>query len=99
MKSSGTLIAGDDGLPAEEVGAWATEKHNYLKRYLDISRATRKKFLGEKKAGATFIDLFAGTGRARIRETGQWIDGSAVSAWKIGQEGGAPFSEILVGDI
>jgi three-Cys-motif partner protein len=43
--------------------------------------------------------LFCGTGRARIRETGAWIDGSAVSAWKIGQEGRAPFSEILVADI
>ena len=99
MKSASSLIAGDDGLLAEEVGAWAIEKHNYLKRYLDISRAARKKFLGAGKAGATFIDLFGGTGRARIRETGQWIDGSAVSAWKIGQEGGSPFSEILVADI
>jgi three-Cys-motif partner protein len=36
---------------------------------------------------------------ARIRETGAWIDGSAVSAWKIGQEGRTPFSEILVADI
>jgi three-Cys-motif partner protein len=99
MKTASSLIVADDGLPAEEVGAWAIEKHNYLRRYLDISGATRKKFLGPKKAGATFIDLFAGTGRARIRETGQWIDGSAVSAWKISQERSAIFSEILVADI
>jgi hypothetical protein len=68
MQSVSSLIAGDDGLPAEEVGAWATEKHNYLKRYLDISKAARKRFLGTAKAGATLIHLFGGTGRARIRE-------------------------------
>ena len=99
MKSARRLIEGDDGLPAEEVGIWAVEKHKFLKRYLDISRATRQKFLGDGNAGATYIDLFCSTGRARIRETGAWIDGSAVSAWKIGQEGRTPFSEILVADI
>jgi hypothetical protein len=40
----GKLIDGDDGLPADEVGIWAKEKHSYLRRYLDISRATRKKW-------------------------------------------------------
>lgn len=99
MKSARRLIEGDDGLPAEEVGVWTREKHKFLKRYLDISRAARKKFLGDGNAGATYIDLFCSAGRARIRETGAWIDGSAVSAWKISQEGRAPFSEILVADI
>ena len=37
----GKLIDGDDGLPAEEVGVWAKEKHDYLCRYIDISRSTR----------------------------------------------------------
>jgi three-Cys-motif partner protein len=99
MASVNTLIDGDDGLPAEEVGVWALEKHDYLRRYLDISRGARQKFLGAGKAGATFVDLFCGPGRARIRETGQWIDGSTIAAWKIGQEGNAGFSEILVSDI
>jgi three-Cys-motif partner protein len=99
MKFGRRLIDGDDGLPAEDVGVWTLEKHKFLKRYLDISRAARQKFLGAGNAGATYIDLFCSTGRARIRETGAWIDGSAVSAWKIGQEGRAPFSEILVADI
>lgn len=99
MRPAHRLIEGNDGLPAEEVGAWAIEKHKFLKRYLDISRATRQKFLGDGNAGATYIDLFCSTGRARIRETGAWIDGSAVSAWKISQEGCAPFSKILVADI
>lgn len=99
MAAVGLLIDGDDGLPAEEVGIWAKEKHRYLRRYLDISRSTRGKYLGPGKAGATFIDLFSGPGRARIRDTGEWIDGSAVAAWKISVGGKSEFSEIYVGDI
>jgi three-Cys-motif partner protein len=95
----GPLIEGDDNLSATEVGEWAKQKHEYLRRYLDISSATRKKFLDGKSNSATFIDLFCGPGRARIKETGEWIDGSAIAAWKISQEGGAPFSELFVADI
>lgn len=92
-------IVGDDGVIASEVGEWAKTKHDYLRRYLDISKAARKKWLGPNKAGATFVDFFCGPGRARVRETGEWIDGSAIAAWKISLEGGAPFSEIYVGDL
>lgn len=93
------LIEGDDGLSADEVGVWTKEKHRYLCRYLDTSRATRKKYLGAGKAGAAYFDLFCGSGRSRIRETGEWVDGSAVAAWKISREGGAPFSALYVSDI
>lgn len=93
------LIDPEDGLPADEVHQWAKQKHRYLERYLDISRAARRMYLGSGNAGATFIDLFSGVGRARIVETGEWIDGSAVAAWKMSVKGNAPFSEIYVSDI
>ncbi len=95
----GSLIDGDDGLPATEVGEWTKEKHEYLRRYLNISSAVRKKFLSGRSKSATFIDLFCGPGRARVKETGEWIDGSAVAAWKISEEAGTAFSEIFVADI
>ena len=95
----GKLIDGDDGLPAEEVGPWAKDKHEYLCRYIDISRAVRKKWLGSNKAGATYIDLFCGPGRCRIRDTGEWIDGGVVAAWRKSVEGGAPFSQIFIADL
>lgn len=95
----GKLIDSDDGLPAEEVGVWAKQKHGYLCRYIDISRATRAKFLGDRKGGATYIDPFCGPGRCKIRETGEWIDGGVVAAWKKSWDGGAPFSQIYVGDL
>lgn len=95
----GKLIDGDDGLPAEEVGVWAKEKHDYLCRYIDISRSTRAKFLGPGKAGATYIDLFCGPGRCKVRDTGEWIDGGVVAAWKKSKEGNAPFSQVFIGDL
>lgn len=86
-------------LPANEVGVWAKEKHSYLNRYIDISRAARKKFIGSGNAGAAYFDLFCATGRARVRETGEWIDGSAIAAWKSGVADGAPFSDVYISDI
>ena len=95
----GKLIDGDDGLPAEEVGVWAKEKHDYLCRYIDISRAVRLQFNGPTNAGATYIDPFCGPGRCRVRDTGEWIDGGMVAAWKKSREGGAPFTQVYIGDL
>ncbi|MCW5222760.1 three-Cys-motif partner protein TcmP [Verminephrobacter aporrectodeae subsp. tuberculatae] len=95
----GKLIDGDDGLLAENVGAWTKEKHEYLCRYVDISRAVRARWIGPDKAGATYIDPFCGTGRCKVRETGEWIDGGAVAAWKKSCAGGAPFTRVFIGDL
>lgn len=95
----GALVEGDDGLPAEDVGPWALTKQGFLCRYIDITRAARAKFVGQGKAGATYIDLFCGPGRARIRRTGEWIDGSCVAAWKKSVNSGVPFSRIYIGDL
>lgn len=94
----GELVEGDDGLPAEMVGQWAREKQDYLCRYLRTASATRKKWLGPGNAGATLIDLFSGPGRARVKETGEWIDGSVVAAWKASLADDSPFTHVLIGD-
>lgn len=93
-------IDGDDGLPAEEVGIWAKDKHAYLCAYIDISRKVRKKWcLSKGGAGSVYIDPFCGTGRCKIRGTNEWIDGGAIAAWKKSRAGGAPFTELYIGDI
>ena len=94
----GILVNGDDGLPAEEVGVWALEKQNYLCRYIDISRGVRKKYLGDDKGGATYVDLFCGPGRAQL-PNGDFINGSCVAAWHKSLEGGSPFSQMLIADM
>lgn len=94
----GDLIEGDDGLPVEEVGAWAKVKINSLCRYIAISRGVRAKWLGPHKGGATYIDLFCGPGRAKIRRTGEFIDGSCVAAWNESVRSETPFSRVFIAD-
>jgi three-Cys-motif partner protein len=48
--------------------------------------------------GATYIDLFCGAGRSKIKQTGKLIDGSPVLAWKASVAQGAPFSEVYIAD-
>lgn len=94
----GKLVDGDDGLPAEEVGSWAIEKQDLLARYVDISRGARSKFTGPFKPGTTYIDLFSGPGRCKIKDEGGFIDGSCVTAWRKSVEGGFPFSQVFISD-
>jgi three-Cys-motif partner protein len=87
----------EDGLPLDDVGIWAKEKHDRLRKYVDISRGVRKKWvLGT--GGATYIDLYCGAGRAAVRETGERIDGSPLVAFKAARDGGAPFAEVYIAD-
>ena len=93
-------IDGDDGLPADEVGVWAKEKHKCLCRYIEISKRVRTKWVkGPKSAGATFVDPFCGSGRAKLRETGEWIDGGAIAAWRQSCADEAPFTTVYIGDL
>lgn len=88
----------DDGLLLDDVGSWVKEKHERLRKYVDISRAVRRKFL-QGGGGATYIDLFCGSGRAFIRDTNEKIDGSPLVAFKCACNGGAPFSQIHIADV
>src|SRR5690242_16828689 len=83
-----------DGLRRAIVGSWAPEKHLRLRKYVDITRAVRARFGGN----ATYIDLYCGPGRARLRETGEVVDGSAIVA-AIEAARKTPFRQVIVGDI
>lgn len=85
-----------DGLPVGLVGDWTVEKHERLRKYVDISRGARRKF---DRGGSTYIDPFCNYGRARIKESGELIDGSPLVAAKMAQDGGAPFREVHIGDL
>lgn len=67
----------DDGHVIQCVGEWAdNEKHEYLRRYIDATREVRRRF-GESTG---FIDLFAGPGLVRNRDTGDVCEGSPLIA-------------------
>jgi three-Cys-motif partner protein len=87
---------GEDGLTREIVGPWVRDKHARLEKYVAISRYARRRYTGG--AGATFIDLYCGPGRARIDGTNGVIDGSPLAAWRKSQELGVPFTQIHVAD-
>lgn len=95
----GDLIQGDDGLIAEEVHDWIRRKHGLLCYYLDIAKAVRRKPIYSKPPVSTYIDMFCGTGRSRIMETGEWVDGSPVAAWKSSVASGAPFTRMYIADM
>ena len=97
-KSSTQYERDEDGYLREIVGAWARDKHIRLAKYIGISRSVRSKFIGKGKAGATFIDLYSGPGRVRVRDEAEAAHGSALVAWHEGVHGGAPFTQIHVGD-
>lgn len=79
----------DDELPVQCVGSWSKEKHGYVRKFLEATRSVRASYLPPRGDGGTaFIDLFAGPGRARVRENvnglvrepAEFIDGSPLIA-------------------
>lgn len=87
-------VADDGGLSLQCVGAWAQDKHDYLRRYIGATRAVRARYLPpEGTGGAAFIDLFAGPGRARVRSNGDLIEGSPFLAL---EHESAPFTRVVL---
>lgn len=86
---------GDDGLLVEKVGDWVTHKHKILADYVQASSGARRKFL---RNGGAYIDVFSGPGRLKIRETGKFIDGSPIVAFKQAKKSAAPFTSIEISD-
>lgn len=86
-----------DGLPVDEVGEWAEEKHERLRKYIDASRAARRKFV-DGTGGATYIDLFCGYGRSRLRNTGVAVDGSPLVAFRSSVASGVPYTQFYIAD-
>ncbi len=84
-----------DGLRRDIVGAWALEKHQRLRHYVDITRATRAKFA---RSNPAYVDLYCATGRSRVRGTDTVVEGSplvaAVEAMKH-----TPFAQVHIGDL
>ncbi|CAH2917353.1 MAG: hypothetical protein CPSOU_3026 [uncultured Paraburkholderia sp.] len=84
-----------DGLPAMVVGRWVTEeKHRIIARYIDASWAARQKFTSQR----TYIDLFAGTGRVKIKHTQAFQDGGPLAAWQIAHQRRGAFSDFFIAD-
>lgn len=86
----------DDGLPVTTVGAWTTEKHERLRKYVTITAAVRRKFANTE---TTYIELFSGPGRSIIEGTGETVNGSPVLAAQTAIEARSCFSDIHLSDV
>ncbi len=75
---SGNDIAktSDDGLAFDDVGSWAEEKHALVSLYASLFSTAMKGKWGK----LTYVELYAGSGRSRIRGTSRFITGSPLNA-------------------
>jgi three-Cys-motif partner protein len=67
----------EDGHFVPRVGEWARDKHHFLTRYIDAFTTSMR---GKRWAGLHYIDLFAGAGIARLRQSGKLDWGSPLIA-------------------
>jgi three-Cys-motif partner protein len=89
-------VVGDDGLLVEKVGPWAKDKLEIISDYIQISGATRRMYRENRPA---FIDVFCGPGRSLIRDTGEHIDGSPVTAFRQSNHSLERFATIEISDL
>jgi len=66
----------DDGLPTRETGKWARVKLDYLARYIAVFESSMR----DKWPLRNYLDLLAGPGKNRLRETGEILLGSPLLA-------------------
>lgn len=81
----------DDGLPAwEEAGHWTQDKLYFWHRYIEI---TTSAMTGNPTFpdGIVYVDLFAGAGVCRLKESGKRIPGSVL----IAASAAKPFAKII----
>ena len=68
-----------DGGPVQCVGEWALTKQHYIRGFFEATGGVRRKFNETgSRAGSVYLDMFAANGRARVREIGSVIDGTAL---------------------
>lgn len=69
----------DDGLPVRSSGSWALAKLDYLARYMDafVNAVSDKPW-----RAMHYLDLFAGPGKCRVRQSGEVHLGSPLIALK-----------------
>jgi hypothetical protein len=81
VKSSNEELSrrmGSDGLPVRLSGEWIRRKHHYLDRYCAITATGMKNRFRER----VFLDVMAGPGICKIKDSGEELAGSPLIAMK-----------------
>jgi three-Cys-motif partner protein len=66
----------DDGLLYPDVGSWTETKHDYVSYYAKLFSSGMKRKWNRR----IYVDLYAGAGFAKIRDSGRIIAGSPIRA-------------------
>lgn len=66
----------DDGLFTPDVGAWSEEKYAHVRTYAEIFATSMR----HKWKCRVYLDLFAGAGKAMLRESRKVVESSAFLA-------------------
>lgn len=76
MPEQASISARDDGLYYDTVGGWAEDKHKLVQLYEHLFSTGMKNKWDERIC----IDLYSGSGLARIRDTNRFVCGSPILA-------------------
>jgi three-Cys-motif partner protein len=79
VKEPVSIYSTDDGLYTPEVGVWGIQKYNLVALYNQLFSTGMKK----KWEYRVYIDLFAGAGKARIKENEKVVFGSPLLALSV----------------
>ena len=79
MASDESLQMLDDGLVCSEVGGWTEEKHRLVSLYSTLFSSGMKDKWGKR----IYIELYAGPGQSKIRDTSRIIAGSPIHALSV----------------
>jgi three-Cys-motif partner protein len=69
-------LLASDGLPARKSGTWARRKHHYLRNYCGITTVGMR----NKPLRLVCLDVMAGPGLCKVKETGEEFPGSPLVA-------------------
>lgn len=76
VEEPAALYSSEDGLTTPEIGSWGIHKYKLVSLYNELFSTGMKKKWDKR----VYIDLFAGAGKARIKESGKVVLGSPLLA-------------------
>jgi len=76
LKEPVPIYSADDGLFTPEIGSWGVQKYRLVGMYNELF----SKGMKERWDRRVYIDLFAGSGKARLRDSGRVVLGSPLLA-------------------
>lgn len=79
VREPATIYSTDDGLYTPEIGSWGLQKYNLVGIYDELFSTGMKRRWDKR----LYIDLFAGAGKARLKDSGKVVHASPLLALSV----------------